>query len=108
MQNPSVFISYSHDSDSHKDWVYQLACELVKNGVEVTLDQWDIQLGSNIHKFMEKGLTNADRVLVVCTDNYNTKSNEGLGGGLAMKRIFLLLNYFLLKIPPSLFHALEK
>ena len=80
MQNPSVFISYSHDSDSHKDWVYQLACELVKNGVEVTLDQWDIQLGSNIHKFMEKGLTTADRVMVVCTDNYNTKSNEGLGG----------------------------
>ena len=80
MQTPTVFISYSHDSDGHREWVYQLACRLVENGVEVVLDQWDIQLGSNIIKFMEKGLTNSDRVLVVCTEKYNKKSNEGLGG----------------------------
>lgn len=80
MQTPKVFISYSHDSTAHRDWVYQLACRLVESGVEVVLDQWDIQLGSNIFKFMEKGLANADRVLVVCTDNYNKKSNDGLGG----------------------------
>lgn len=80
MQTPSVFISYSHDSDSHKDWVLKLASELVKNGVKVFFDQWDIHPGSNIHKFMEMGLRNADRVLVVCTDNYNNKTNEGLGG----------------------------
>lgn len=80
MQTPTVFISYSHDSGGHREWVYQLACRLIESGVEVVLDQWDIQLGSNILKFMEKGLTNSDRVLVVCTDNYNKKSNEGLGG----------------------------
>lgn len=80
MQTPKVFISYSHDNEEHRGWVYRLACRLVESGVEVVLDQWDIQLGSNILKFMEKGLTNSDRVLVVCTDNYNKKSNEGLGG----------------------------
>lgn len=80
MQTPTVFISYSHDNEEHRDWVYRLACRLVESGVEVVLDQWDIQLGSNILKFMEKGLTNSDRVLVVCTDNYNKKSNEGFGG----------------------------
>lgn len=80
MQTPTVFISYSHDSDKHRDWVYQLACRLVESGVEVVLDQWDIQIGLNILKFMEKGLMNSDRVLVVCTDNYNKKSNDGLGG----------------------------
>jgi len=80
MQTPTVFISYSHDCDEHRDWVYRLACRLVESGVEVVLDQWDIQLGSNIMKFMEKGLTNSDRVLVVCTDNYNKKSNDGFGG----------------------------
>ena len=80
MQTPKVFISYSHDNEEHRDWVYRLACRLVESGVEVVLDQWDIQLGSNILKFMEKGLTNSDRVLVVCTDSYNKKSNEGLGG----------------------------
>lgn len=80
MQTPKVFVSYSYDSDEHREWVYQLACRLVERGVEVVLDQWDIQLGSNILTFMEKGLMNSDRVLVVCTDNYNKKSNEGLGG----------------------------
>lgn len=77
---PKVFISYSHDSDAHRDWVYQMACRLVESGVETVLDQWDLQLGSNLIHFMENGLTNSDRVLVVCTDNYNTKSNGGLGG----------------------------
>lgn len=80
MDTPKVFISYSHDSDQHREWVYTMACRLVENGVETVLDQWDIQLGSNIMQFMEKGLTNSDRVLVVCTDNYNQKSNGGLGG----------------------------
>lgn len=80
MQTPKVFISYSHDNEEHSNWVYRLACRLVESGVEVVLDQWDIQLGSNILKFMEQGLTDSDRVLVVCTDNYNKKSNEGLGG----------------------------
>jgi hypothetical protein len=60
--------------------IYKMACRLVESGVETTLDQWDLQLGSNLMKFMEHGLTKSDRVLVVCTDNYNKKSNEGLGG----------------------------
>ena len=77
---PNVFISYSHDDDTHKKWVYDLACRLVENGVDTVLDQWDLQLGSNLIRFMEKGLTNSDRVLVICTDNYNKKSNEGMGG----------------------------
>lgn len=80
MQTPKVFISYSHDSEEHINWVYQLACRLIESGVEVVLDQWDIQLGSNILKFMENGLSNSDRVLVICTNNYNNKSNEGFGG----------------------------
>lgn len=77
---PKVFISYSHDNESHRNWVYQIACRLVESGVETVLDQWDLRLGSNLMQFMEKGLTNSDRVLVVCTDNYNAKSNGGLGG----------------------------
>jgi len=77
---PKVFISYSHDSDDHKEWVYALACRLVESGVDTVLDQWDLQLGSNLMRFMEHGLSNSDRVLIICTDNYNKKSNEGLGG----------------------------
>lgn len=77
---PKVFISYSHDSDTHKQWIYKLACRLVENGIDTILDQWDLSLGSNLIKFMEHGLGNSDRVLIVCTDNYNNKSNNGVGG----------------------------
>ena len=81
MENsPKVFISYSHDDDGHKDWVYNLACKLVDNGIETTLDQWDLAFGSNLPKFMENGLTTHDRVLVICTENYIDKANDGIGG----------------------------
>ena len=40
---PRVFASYSHDSQSHKDWVLMLATRRVANGVDVILDQWDVR-----------------------------------------------------------------
>jgi len=82
MSNKSlkIFISYSHDDEIHKSWVYQLACDLIDNGIDTILDQWDLSLGENLPKFMEHGLANSDRVLVVCTENYIDKSNEGIGG----------------------------
>ncbi len=77
---PKVFISYSHDSEPHKDWVHGLAARLVANGVDVVLDQWDLTLGSDLPRFMEAGLTEAQRVLAVCTEPYVKKANEGRGG----------------------------
>ena len=77
---PKVFLSYSHDTDPHKDWVLSLATRLVANGVDVVLDQWDLTLGSDLPRFMETGLTTAQRVLAVCTEAYVTKANDGRGG----------------------------
>ena len=75
MQPPKVFASYSHDSDDHKKWVRDLCTKLRENGVDVTLDQWDLGPGDDRISFMEKGVTNFDRVLVICTDDYVTKAN---------------------------------
>ena len=80
VENPKIFISYSHDSEDHKDWVYRLASDLMGKGIETVLDQWDLELGANLPKFMENGLQESDRVLAVCTDNYIEKSNDGIGG----------------------------
>jgi hypothetical protein len=81
MQNaPRLFISYSHDDQAHKDWVLMLATRLVANGVDVLLDQWDMRLGSDLPRFMETGLSGADRVLAVCSTAYVDKSNRGQGG----------------------------
>jgi hypothetical protein len=77
---PRVFISYSHDSEEHKNWVLALSTRLVSNGVDVILDQWDLTLGSDLPHFIESGLSAADRVLAVCTDQYVEKANLGTGG----------------------------
>lgn len=77
---PRVFISYSHDSPQHKQWVALLATRLRQEGVDATLDQWDLGLGDDVTLFMESGVTNAQRVLVVCTDEYVRKADAGKGG----------------------------
>lgn len=77
---PVVFISYSHDSGSHKNWVAALATRLLSNDIEIILDRWDLRIAEDITLFMEQGLAKADRVLVICTDIYVTKANLGKGG----------------------------
>lgn len=75
-----VFISYSHDSEDHKEWVKHLATILVKNGVEVILDQWDLRAGKDIPQFVEDSILKSDRVLLICTESYAEKANNRVGG----------------------------
>ena len=77
---PRVFLSYSHDSEAHRAWVRRLAERLLEGGVEVTLDQWDLPFGADVVRFMELGIRDADRVLMVCTANYVAKAEERKGG----------------------------
>lgn len=84
---PSVFISYSHDSDAHKDWVLQLATRLRNNGVNAVLDRWNLKLGSDVASFMERGLSKSNRVICVCSDKYVEKANGGKGGAGYEKQI---------------------
>ncbi|NKW65996.1 TIR domain-containing protein [Rhodococcus hoagii] len=58
---PRAFMSYSQDDTAHMGWVQQLAARLVRDGVDVTLDQWDLKAGLNLNLFMESGLTESDR-----------------------------------------------
>lgn len=80
MEPPKVFASYSHDSDEHKEWVLKLSRKLVESGVDVILDQWDLGAGDDITLFMENGVRDSDRVIVICTDAYVRKANAGEGG----------------------------
>lgn len=77
---PSVFISYSWDTEEHKSWVRELAERLVSNGVHVTLDQWDLQPGDSLTQFMETQIGACDFVAVICTPTYARKSNERASG----------------------------
>lgn len=77
---PKVFISYSHDSQAHKEWTMNFAVRLRNSGVDAILDQWELQPGDDIPHFMEKNLASANRVLMICTDKYVKKANSGAGG----------------------------
>ncbi|MEQ1721212.1 MAG: toll/interleukin-1 receptor domain-containing protein [Nitrosomonas sp.] len=80
MSNPRVFISYSHDTPAHKNWVLKLATDLRAAGVDAFLDQWDLVPGQDVVAFMHDGIANSDRVILVCTETYVKKSEDGLGG----------------------------
>ena len=80
MTIPTVFISYSHESQKHKKWVLDFATRLRQVGVDASLDQWDLGAGDDIPIFMERHLASADRVLMICTEVYVNKANSGTGG----------------------------
>lgn len=75
-----VFISYTWEDNEHMDWVEDLATSLRRDGIEVTLDQWDVDLGDELSKFMEEGVRDHERVLVICTPEYKHKADKRLGG----------------------------
>ena len=59
---PKVFISYSHDDPDHKKWVANFGLRLRQNGVDAILDQWDLFPGEDIPVFMERNLSEANRL----------------------------------------------
>ena len=74
-----LFISYSHDSEAHKAWVKKFANDLENLGdFEVLLDQ-NMPKGFPLTRFMEKGMTSADKVLVIGTPMYKSKAESGKG-----------------------------
>ena len=79
--SPVAFISYSWDSEAHKDWVLALAGRLQgKDGVKIILDQWHLQPGGDKAIFMEKSVTNSDFVILICTPGYARRANDREGG----------------------------
>lgn len=75
-----VFISYSHDTIEHKNWVLELGTRLRKNGIDAILDQWELTPGDDLPHFMETNLASADYIILICTERYVLKSNQGEGG----------------------------
>lgn len=61
-----VFVSYSWETDAHKDWVRRFATRLRKHGVAIVLDVWNLRLGDDLFLFMERSMTEAKYVLLIC------------------------------------------
>jgi len=73
---PTVFVSYSHDNDAHKQWV-RGRCEILRSrGIDVILDQFDLKYGDNMRQFIEDGVKKSDYILLVCTPSYKDKAEK--------------------------------
>jgi tetratricopeptide (TPR) repeat protein len=71
MAAPIVFISYSHDSDDHRERVLALSKRLRQDGIETRLDQYvNGSPQQGWPRWMLDQLDAADFVLVVCTETY--------------------------------------
>ena len=79
---PRVFISYSWTNQEHSSSVLALADQLIQNGVEVIIDQYDLRPGHDANAFMESMVTDPaiSRVLVICDKAYAEKADARRGG----------------------------
>lgn len=75
-----IFISYSWDSEEHKEWALEFAKRLRSDGLDAIIDALDLRLGARAPKFMEASVRDSDRVLVICTPEYKRRFDLRKGG----------------------------
>ena|ERR1035437_610046 len=87
VDNPKVFISYSHDSIEHGNAIWTLAEKLRNEGVDCILDQYETSPPQGWPRWMDKQIRDADYVLMVCTENYYKRvmGEEKPGTGLGIR-----------------------
>lgn len=81
MDNKKIFISYSWDSDNHKEWALKLSNQLEEYfELHITFDQYDLDSFEDKNHFMEKGVFENDIIIMLVTSQYVKKANERIGG----------------------------
>ena len=75
-QAPKVFISYSWDSEEHKNNVLDLADSLRVHGIDCHLDRFEISLAEKNQAWLRQQIEDSNYVIVVCTEEYK-KSFQG-------------------------------
>ena len=97
-----VFISYSHDSDAHRDRVQSLADQLRERGFDITTDADVKDPPVGWARWMEEQLPKADRVLMVFTETYRSRYDgnqpSGAGRGVAWET-HLIRNMLYASVP---------
>ena len=81
-----VFISYTHDSEEHKERVLELANRLREDGIDANIDQYESSPPEGWQRWMLNQVEDSDYTLVVCTETYNRRfrgqeeAGRGKGG----------------------------
>lgn len=88
MSVTKVFISYSHDSDHHKDKVLELSDSLVSDGIFCILDQYEMAPSEGWVNWMANNIEKSEFIIVVCTENYTSRSKGSVRSGFGKGKKF--------------------
>lgn len=73
MITPRVFVSYSHDSELHREDVLQLALKLRESGIDASIDRFVAAPPQGWPRWMMNEIDSASFVLLICTDTYRRR-----------------------------------
>lgn len=66
-------MSYSHDSEEHKDSVLALSDRLRADGIDCIIDQYEISPSEGWPRWCNRMIEEVDFVLVICTETYERR-----------------------------------
>lgn len=87
MPAPTVFISYSHDSPEHENHVLDFANQLRRDGIDCSLDQYEVSPPEGWPKWMDRQIARSDFILLICTETFfrRVMDDEKPGTGRGVK-----------------------
>jgi hypothetical protein len=88
-----AFFSYTRTTEEHSSWVKDLATFLRGQGIDSRLDQWHLTPGQDVAQWMCNEVELADRVLMICNEEYAMRA-DGRHGGVGWE-IRLIQGYLL-------------
>lgn len=78
---PKVFLSYARTNLEYTDSIVEFASTLRGDGIDASLDEWDLKPGNDIYHFMESKIkSEADFVLLMINDEFTEKANKRIAG----------------------------
>ena len=77
---PLVALLYSHEDESHAQWVRRLAQNLRRHGIDAVLDQFGSRPGESRYRWEAATVASAAKIVLVGTISYRLKWN-GKGSG---------------------------
>jgi hypothetical protein len=75
-----VFISHTSNTPDQQEWVKQLALYLIDRSIQARLDKFHLRRGMDLPQRMCNELSLAQKVIIVCDENYKQKADRRLGG----------------------------
>jgi internalin A len=78
---PRIFVSYSHDSEAHRDRVLALSDRLRADGIDAMIDQYVMAPPEGWPAWCEQQIRMSDFVVMVCTASYRDQINQNTEPG---------------------------